>query len=68
MNTLNGTQAGIQYDNVTYVDTSLQAYCPLEGTALEDQCLNEYHNVQLRPEGACIHARSCAHLLSQSKI
>ena len=64
MSILNATIDGIDYINVTVVDTRLQAYCPLEGTVLESSCINEYHNVQLRPEGTCVHAKACSQLLA----
>jgi hypothetical protein len=56
----NGTEImGTVFYDSTYVDTSLQEWCPLEHTDIESYCQNEYHNVQLRAEGVCAHSAEC---------
>ncbi len=63
----NQTISGIEYINCHHVNTALQPYCPLENTEFQGHCQNEYHNIQLRDDQACVHSRECAALLSAAK-
>jgi hypothetical protein len=59
------TVDGIVFDNVNFVDTGLQEWCPLEHTGLEAECKNEYNNIQLRSQGPCSYSAECFVLRAQ---
>jgi hypothetical protein len=61
---INGQIHGINYHNLEHVNVALQPFCPLEGTALASQCSNVYHNLALRDDSACVHAKECSLLLA----
>ena len=65
MTHINTTINGIIYSNCTTIDSDLQPYCPLENTPYESLCVNQYHNVQLRPEHACEHTSECFRLKAE---
>lgn len=62
MTKINGVINGIVYANCESIDTDLQGYCPLEHTEYEALCINDYHTITLRPEGACEHSLACFNL------